>query len=118
MLPVIPSICITPASPVEIDPSAELHVQDDGGYRSKWLSLPPNASQWRAGLPLRPANRPPGQGLSRDRFNLLLKVSCDQSAKFNTHKMSDLRNHWSAPENKTLKQRRWFLVCPHEMSEV
>ena len=111
----IPSICITPAprekshpEPYSPIPSAKLDVEDDG-YRPNWLSLPPlaDSSPWLSS-PLRPVDCPPRNGLSRDQFNSLLKVSRDQRARLGSQKIPDLRKEL-ALKSQSFKQCMCFL---------
>jgi hypothetical protein len=118
---VLPEICISPPPPTEsfVEPfspfdNIKFAVEEDvNNYRPALLSPPPNVpmSAPKHLSPLSPEDVPvKGQGLERERFEMLLKSSRERSAALGHRKAPDLRKELALKTYKSKQSETLRLV--------
>jgi hypothetical protein len=120
---VLPEICISPPPPTEsfVEPfspfdNIKFAIEEDvNNYRPALLSPPPTApmSVPKHLSPLSPEDVPvKGQGLERERFEMLLKSSRERSAALGHRKAPDLRKEVALKtyKSKQMERRARFLL--------
>lgn len=123
VIQILPEICISPAPPSEnpaepFSPFDNVHFviqENEDNFRPALLSPPPNLpmSIPKHLSPLSPPDAPvKGQGLERERFELLLKSSRERSAALGNKRSPDLRKELAVKTYKS-KQGASALIPPY-----